>query len=119
MRALLDLCLHPFTREEICEGVKWILRFAGACYLQAALIKFLQSDTTGGCILLGVAAVFFAVAAIKFYFVLLLAIIGWTGFLAFDYVQRYNPFSVIFAVIGLFHIYKMIRWRTGRAEDIR
>lgn len=117
MRALLDVLLHPFARDEIKEGVRCVLRFAGACYLQAALVKFVQSQPSAW-LLLGVAAVVLGLSAVRVYFILLLAITGWTVFLVLDFLLRANPFSVFFAVIGVFHIYKMLRWRTGRAGNI-
>lgn len=117
MRVLLDILLHQFSREEISEGVMWFLRLAGACYLQAGLLKLAQENDFGWT-LVGAGIGFIVISTVKFYIVRLLAISGWTVFLIFVFFVRQNPFSIFFAVIGIFHIYKMLRYWKATVENI-
>ena len=117
MRALYDTLTHKFTRDEINEGTKWILFFAGACYLQAGLMGFAQGSQTAW-MLTALGAGILVLASVRFYVVRLLALIAWTAFLAFDYMTRQNLFAVAFFVVCVFHLYKMIRHRKTKSEDI-
>ncbi len=116
MRALYDVISHKFTRDEVSEGTKWILLLAGACYLQAGLFQWVVSSPDWK--LFAAGGVMVALGILRFYFVRFLAIAGWTAFLIWDFSVRRNPFSIFFAGVGLFHAYKMIRYRTSRGESL-
>jgi len=94
----------------VMEDVKWLLLLAGAIFVQMALFKAFESLPSGAPFLC-VAAVFVAIAVAPYFWPRSALMLVWTLGMIGDFALRANPFSLAFAGVGGYHLYRLLRAR--------
>ncbi|HTL70773.1 MAG TPA: hypothetical protein VL404_05740 [Candidatus Eisenbacteria bacterium] len=100
-----------FTRDELMEESFWILRLVSSMAAAGGVVQVLVAGFTPPALAyLGLAAILLGVSFIRLYWVRFGAMAGWTAVVAFDLATRRNPFGCFFLAIGLYFIYKMLKY---------
>lgn len=106
---MLKAFLFPtYSRDQSSEDVKWLLLLAGAVAVQMGLLKIILSLESGVQILWG-GLILIVLTAIPFFWTRLLILALLTAAAGWDYALRKNPFSILFILVGIYHMYYMIR----------
>jgi hypothetical protein len=106
---MLKAFLFPtYSRDQSSEDVKWLLLLVSAITIQMGLLKIILSLPTGFQILAG-GLILTAVTAIPFFWTRLVLLTLLTAAAGWDYAVRHNPFSILFILAGITHIYYMTR----------
>ena len=96
--------------KDILEDVKWLLLLAAAVFVQAALFKAFES-LPAGVPFLCAAVIFIAVAAAPYFWPRAALMLLWTLGMLGDFAVRSNPFSLLFAGVGVYHLYRLLKAR--------
>ena len=117
MSDLRSLFLGESNTDEALTDSRYILLLIAGNLSAIALVHCLGSWRDGA-VPLALAALFLIAALIRAYAVRLGAMVLFTLLLWVDLVLRRNPFSLVYSLIGVYHIYLLWRWRPSPAAPL-
>ncbi len=116
MGVIKDVFFGESTTEQAMNDTKWILFFIAGNIIMIGFVRAIVSLQMG-LIPLGAGLLFLALAFIPQYHLRLLTFIAFTLLLWADFLIRHNPFSIVYSVIGIYHIYLLLRWKPQSKKE--
>ena len=116
MGQLKDTFFGESSNETAMNDTKWMLGVIACNVLMFGLLKSMSAWQTG-LIPIAVAVLFIILTFIPLYPLRLLAFAGFTLLLWLDFFLRYNPFSIAYSLIGVYHVYLLLRWKPEAKKE--
>jgi hypothetical protein len=116
MGLLKEAFFGESSNERAMNDAKWMLCFMAGNVLLIGLVRAIFS-LEQGLIPVLIGAAFLIPALVPVYFLRLGAFIVITGLLWVDFVMRHNLFSIVYSLIGVYHVYLLIRWRPEAKKE--
>jgi cytochrome c biogenesis factor len=95
---------------------KWMLCFIACNIIVVGLFRSILVPQAG-LVPLIIGAAFFVPAFVPFYLLRLGAFVIVTLLLWLDFFLRFNAFSLIYSLIGVYHVYLLLRWRPEAKKE--
>ena len=107
---LKELFFGESSNDCAMEDAKWMLCVIGCNLLMFGLLRsFFGWQTIIVPFLAG--AAFIAIGLIPLYILRVAAFAIFTVLLWVDFYLRHNPFSIAYSLIGVYHVYLLLRWK--------
>lgn len=113
-----DAFSRDASREEAMTDVRWLLLLFGAAAGLRGFFSTLHGEDMGASVSLATGGVSVLAALIPLWWVRLPVLVCWTIKFGVDLAIRHNPFSALFVLVSLLHLYRVITQRGRPSRSV-
>ena len=116
MGVIQEAFFSESSYEDAMKDTKWMAAFVAFNIMTIGLVRSIFSWQMGVVPLI-ISAIFLILAFIPVYILRVGIFVVFTLLLWADFFMRFNPFSIVYSLIGVYHVYLLIRWRPERKKE--